>query len=236
VTFCATNTLIKETPQSLSSRPLFCKRWSCNTCAPRRRWQLFRDAKSGNPKTFLTLTCNPGYGLSKDHRAQMLVNAWRKLRKRLIESGRYPNLPFIAVFEQTKLGEPHLHILLRTKYISHAEISNHMDFELGAPVVWINKIQNSKRMAAYVSKYASKAPKAFIGCKRYWSSRDFIEVKSKSKPLREKNARFFILREDEDALKRWAEIERVQYTTVKGWTHYSSPTNKGLRRWLQTHQ
>lgn len=44
----------------------------------------------------------------------------------------------------------------------------------GAPIVYIERILNPMKIAAYVAKYIAKAPHAFGGCKRYWRSLDWI--------------------------------------------------------------
>jgi len=53
----------------------------------------------------------------------------------------------------------------------------------GSPVVWIRAIQSTKQAARYVSKYVSKGPGRFTGCKRYWRSQDYILEHLKDKPI-----------------------------------------------------
>lgn len=215
--FCTSHTIVLEKPQALAFRPLYCKRWSCDTCAPRRKLQLIRDCKSGRPTAFLTLTVNPAYGLSPSHRAQMLVLSWRKLRKRLLDGNKKMKVPFIAVFETTKAGEPHLHLLLRTDWIDQRVISAHQEFEMGAPVVWIKKVANQKHAANYVSKYAGKNPKSFVGCKRYYRSKDWPLEKREPLVLKKSTDRYHLLARFVEDVEVYAKFHRLKVRKAKGW-------------------
>lgn len=153
--------------------PLTCKRWSCEFCQPIRQNGLKRLARDGRPTTFLTLTCNPQEASSPAERARNLVDAWRKLRLRIKKRWNLSSLPFIAVFEATKAGEPHLHILLRTRYLPQKWVSDQMRQLTNAPIVDIRKVHSRQMAAAYVAKYIGKEPHQFDGTKRYWRSQDW---------------------------------------------------------------
>lgn len=84
-------------------------------------------------------------------------------------------LPFLIVFELTKKGEPHVHIALRAKWIDMFWLSREMEALTGAPIVDVDRINDLGRVAYYVSKYMSKAPERFEGCKRYWRSLDWLD-------------------------------------------------------------
>lgn len=170
---CTELTAIMSIGQDLKVWPLRCKRWSCDHCRPHRQIGLRRLARGGNPTTFLTLTVNPAYGPSPDWRASALVAAFRTLRRRIVKRYNLPKLEFLAVFEATKKGEPHLHVLMRSPYIPQDWISDQMRQLMAAPVVDIRWVGDQGRLAAYVSKYLGKAPHAFAGVKRYWRSQEF---------------------------------------------------------------
>lgn len=174
MTFCETQTLVKEEPRTRSLYPLACKRWTCPECAPKRKRALKADARAGHPNSFLTLTVNPAYFVSPAHRAQELVAAWRKLRRRIIAKHKLKKLPFLCVVERTAKGEPHLHVLLRAPFIPQAWISAQMQELMGAPIVDIRRVDNEGRAAAYISKYLAKDPTKFPGLKRYWRSQDWL--------------------------------------------------------------
>lgn len=110
----------------------------------------------------------------------------RKLRARHFpdgpaEDGAWPRqvtlpdgkLPFIAVMEQTKKGEPHIHAAARAQWIERLWLSREMATLINAPVVGIERPHSPENLAWYLTKYFSKAPHAWPGCKRYWRSQDY---------------------------------------------------------------
>lgn len=173
---CTELTLVKSGDGRLRAEPLWCKRWSCQFCRSKRRKRLIMEAKSGNPTSLLTLTVNPKTGFSPDDRARRLVVAWRELRRRIKKRYGLQSLPFMAVFEATKRGEPHLHILLRTVFISQKFISQQMADLINSPIVDIRKIDQARDVASYVAKYIGKNPHTFEGVKRYWRSLDYLPL------------------------------------------------------------
>jgi hypothetical protein len=78
------------------------------------------------------------------------------------------SLNYLCVFETTKAGTPHLHILTRGSYIAQRWLSSMMKKLADAPIVDVRRVRNKREAAAYVAKYISKAPQRFHGCKRYW--------------------------------------------------------------------
>lgn len=86
---------------------------------------------------------------------------------------REPKLPYLAVIEATKAGEPHLHILLRVEWIEWAWIVGVMQRLIGSTVHRIERIRSNKKTNAYVAKYVGKQREKFDGCKRYWRSQDY---------------------------------------------------------------
>jgi|tagenome__1003787_1003787.scaffolds.fasta_scaffold20982148_5 hypothetical protein len=87
-------------------------------------------------------------------------------------------LHYMAFAEETKKGEPHLHILLRMPFIPQKWLSLQMDELLKSPIVWIEQIKGVKGAIAYVTKYVTKAPAQFGRSKRYWMSRFYQINKS----------------------------------------------------------
>ena len=170
---CCEWTLVKSFSTHLTAEPLKCRRWSCDYCQPYRASDLRRQARDGKPDTFLTLTVNPMVGKDPDHRARTLVRAWRLIRLRAIRKYKYKSIPFIAVFEATKAGEPHLHILCRVPWIDQRWLSRQMAELMSAPICDIRRIKHVGQLANYVAKYVGKDPQAFKRCKRYWASHDY---------------------------------------------------------------
>ena len=171
---CSELTLVNEIPGEARVMPLLCRCWTCDNCRPMRKARLVAECLEGTPNTFITLTANPKTGNSPEHRARLLVRAWREVRRQTIRKYGYKKLPFMAVFEATKNGEPHLHILARSKWIDQKWLSNTMHFLMDSPIVDIRRIKDPNKMANYVAKYVGKDPHHFKGTKRYWRSLDYL--------------------------------------------------------------
>ena len=177
--YCEYNAILSQYEAGIKASPLKCGRWQCLDCRECRRKRLRAEAFRGKPNAFITLTVNPDVGESPTHRAQLLVDAWRKVRRRAKKHWGNKKIPFLAVFEETKKDEPHLHILARLKWIPQDWLSEQMQAEIGAPVVDIRRVNSGKKAAGYVSKYVGKNPEKFEGCKRYWRSLDWFLIPKK---------------------------------------------------------
>jgi len=170
MSLCNEWTLVKDLGLTRYAKPLPCRSWNCETCAEMRKGQLMAQAASGEPVRFLTLTVNPEVGEDPDDRMKMLAWAWRTCVKRLRRLYGPTAIEFLAIVEQTKAGEPHLHILLRSPYIPQKLISKCMEDLINAPIVDIRIIRSQREVIRYVAKYLTKAPHRFGTSKRYWSS------------------------------------------------------------------
>jgi hypothetical protein len=114
---------------------------------PSRRWSLVGPARPAGKQRWLDMVT-------------------RKTAQRA-----YERLHYMAFLERTKLGEPHLHILLRSPFIPQDWLAEQMGDLIGAPVCWIEEIKNSRAAVSYVTKYVTKEPAQFGTGKRYWVSR-----------------------------------------------------------------
>lgn len=167
---CGSWSLVAHTHGGTTAHTLWCRSWICSDCEPFRRAALKAFAQSGAPKTFLTLTVNPTLGVSPAGRAALLVDAFRILIRRARAKFSKSPIEYFAVFEATKSGEPHLHVLMRAPFIPQKWISSVMKELIGAPIVDIRFIDNVGRAAHYVAKYVGKRPGKFGTLKRYWHS------------------------------------------------------------------
>lgn len=172
--YCGDASLVNQDGRIGTAVPLYCRRWTCRECAPERKRQVKKLARAGKPTTFITLTAGPGAGSSPAQAARTLVRSWRRIRRELVERQGLAAPPFIAVFEATKKGRPHLHILARLPWLSQAWLSKRMASLARSPIVDIRKVHSQGQAAAYVAKYLAKDPTRFEGCKRYWRSLDWV--------------------------------------------------------------
>lgn len=170
---CTDLTFVKVVTNRIYAEPIRCRSWSCHYCNPRRKRQLIAKAASGRPDTFLTLTASPQTADTPLEAARILVTAWRKVRAEACRRYGYEMIPFIAVFEATKKGWPHLHVLIRCKWIDQAWLSERMMHHARAPIVDIRRVENQQAVARYLFKYIGKEPHKFGTCKRYWTSKTY---------------------------------------------------------------
>lgn len=173
MTLCREWTLVKQVENERHARPLKCRSWSCELCRPDRKAQLLALCASGSPTRFITLTINPKHGASPSDRLGVLSHAWKVIVKRLRRL--HPNTPieYLAVVEETKAGEPHLHILFRGPYIPQRLLSDAMMELAESPIVDIRRIKTQREVVTYVAKYVTKAPAQFDRAKRYWHSKGY---------------------------------------------------------------
>jgi len=211
VTLCTQWTLVKHLPEERHARPLYCRSWQCDVCQPRRRSQLMAKAASGEPTRFLTLTVNPNSGGSPYDRLRALSGAWNVVVKRLRRLFPTKEIQYLAIVEETKAGEPHLHILLRAPFIAQGTLSEWMRELIGAPIVDIRKIKNLREVIRYVAKYVTKAPAQFGTAKRYWCSSGYsIPAESEEEAHDPVGATWSIVREPLGfVISQWLE---------EGWT------------------
>lgn len=172
---CSEATIVNSRSNGGEAITLRCKCWHCQICRPENAKIVRAKARKGQPTTLLTLTVNPQVGDSPEARARMLVGAFKELRRLMLRHLGLKRIPFLAVFERTKRGEPHLHVLCRVGFVSQRWISEQMGRLIGAPIVDIRRIRGTKQAAAYVAKYLGKDPAAFPGCKRYWSTTNWLD-------------------------------------------------------------
>lgn len=127
----------------------------------------------GRPRLFITLTLPADHAADPDHAVKLLSRAWRLIRKRDARRRNGRPMPFIAVVERTKAGTPHLHILVRAKWLDQRWLSNCMAEIAEAPIVHVTRVWDAGRRAGYCAKYSTKATAKIGSNKRYWQSRDY---------------------------------------------------------------
>ncbi len=172
--FCSEFALVKHSFPDITVIPLKCRCWSCDECRPMRKARLMEEAKAGTPRLFITLTSKRRGGECPDRAARRLVDAWRTVRTEYLKKHGKDSLHFLAVFEATKLGWPHLHIVARARWVDQRWLSRRMGALIGSPIVDVREIGNISKRAAYITKYIGKNPHRFAGVKRYWRSLKYL--------------------------------------------------------------
>ena len=172
---CGEHTLVKNERDSVTLYPLPCKCWTCPECRSGRSARLVAEALAGQPDLFVTLTSRIRDDWTPDYAARRLAWAWRVIRREYIAEHGKGSLPFLAVFEATKRGWPHLHIVARCKWLEQKWLSKRMATLTDSPVVDVRRIKSVRKVAKYVAKYVGKNPERWAGTKRYWRSQDYLK-------------------------------------------------------------
>lgn len=180
--FCQEWAAVKREHPGITVVPLRCKCWHCDECRPLRTARLIAEAKSGQPNKFITLTSRRTPGGDPSLAAQAMVRAWRTIRAEYLKTRDPGALPFLAVFEETKAGWPHLHIVARCGWIAQRWLSKRMKELTDSPYVWIEAADSAAKVAYYITKYIGKNPHRFDGVKRYWRSLDYLLTPVESEP------------------------------------------------------
>lgn len=157
-------------------------------------------AKSGRPNRFVTLTRRRVDKLRPEEAAQQLVTGWRAIVQWERRHNAQTTFDFFAVFEETKLGWPHLHALCRSAWIDQAHASDHMATKYDSPIVHVEAINSPEHGAAYLASYIKEAPKKFGKLKRYWQTRGYCL--------------------DKEWINRPRRTWRVEQTDIDSWCRY----------------
>ena len=135
--------------------PVRCHSWDCPRCGPRKRAAYIKVLASGKPQRELTLTAPAEPNTDPREIAIRMKKAWSVLVKRIRTA--YGLFEYALVWELTKKGTPHAHILFRGSYISKRWLSQQW-VSLGfGPVVFIQSVKDSGLHSAHACKYLSKA-------------------------------------------------------------------------------
>lgn len=171
---CKSLSLVGYRPDGqVAALPLYCRRWQCPDCGKHQRRKLKKRLVAGQPTTFLTLTTNPNLHPDPEEafrQASVAINRLMKVLRRRYGATR---IQYALVWEQTKRGYPHAHILLRAPYLPQKLVSREWQRLSGANIVDIRRVGSESQAAAYVSKYLAKDPATPYGAKRYRTSRQY---------------------------------------------------------------
>ena len=138
-------------------------------------------------------------------------------------------LPYLAVFEATKNGAPHLHIIARVPWLGQNWLSIQMDEIMSSPICWIERVANDGRIAYYISKYVGKQSERFGNCKRYWSTLNWEKPNGdETAYCRDEGAIFSVERRHiDDVVDDWILYKFEPFfkrgTWYRGENHYHGP-------------
>jgi hypothetical protein len=177
---CTSQVSVNTQTHSGEAAAIRCKRWSCPSCAEANRKRVIAIAREGKPRALLTLTVSSEHYDTPDAAAEALKHGLRMLRLRLKRHTKLENFEFIAVFEKHKSGFPHLHLLIKGKYIPWQWLRAAWEAITGSIHVDIRKINSTGMAALYAAKYIGKDLSAFAHCKRWWRSHGYSEPKAES--------------------------------------------------------
>lgn len=130
-------------------------------------------AKKGRPTAMLTLTVSSKNYPAPEDAARDLKRGLVALRKRIARRWPGEKMPFLAVFEKHKSGWPHLHLLIRARFIPVNWLREVWTEITGSWNVNIRKIETVGQAAYYCAKYIGKDLASFASCKRWWRSHDY---------------------------------------------------------------
>lgn len=170
-----------ETPDgTVYAVPLRCRQWSCPLCARRLKKHLLRRLYKSTPNLFITLTTS--HLTAKEpfdayHRANagisLLIKRWRR---------KFPNDPveYFLVWEKTKAGWPHAHILLKAPKVSKHWLSQNWRELTGSYIVDVQAVSSQEHAARYLAKYLAKDPQVPPGQRRWRRSAKFFTADTES--------------------------------------------------------
>lgn len=170
-TWCATAQLEDG---SYVAVPLTCRQWDCSTCGPRLKRRLTRRLEYARPTLFITLTTSLRTKPTPDEAFHVANAAIAILFKRW--KRRFPDAPFeyFLVWERTKAGWPHAHILLKAPRVSKHWLSNQWRQLTGSYIIDLQPVSSNQHAARYLAKYLAKDPTPPPGFRRFRRSAGFF--------------------------------------------------------------
>lgn len=138
-----------------------CRRWRCPRCGPALRNRLVHLVAQQPPTALLTLTVDTKRYDNPHEAARRMAWAFSRLVRDLRRWSAPAPVEYLAVWERTKAGWPHLHVLVRGPFIPQRLISGWWNNLTGSPVVDIRPVHGARAGGRYVTKYLTKDPDPF---------------------------------------------------------------------------
>lgn len=170
---CGTWTLVGLAPDKRLVLPLACRRWTCPRCRRKHVRKLKQRLATAHVDSLITLTCavrayaTPYDGfLALNEAVALLV---KRLRRRYSKA----SIQYWLVWETTKKGWPHVHLLFRGPWVPKGWLSSVWRELAHSPIVDIRPVRNQQQVQDYLVKYLAKDPSVPSGFRRYRSSAAF---------------------------------------------------------------
>lgn len=154
---CGAGTLLKLNLKTavITVVPLLCKSWSCPKCGPKLVGHWRRKIAETPADRFITLTVDTNRFSSPEAALIQMKSSFAKLVRTLRSYGH--QFEYVAVWEFTKKGWPHVHVLQRGDYVPQSLISKKWSYYGIGKVVDIRKIQTPHGAAQELTKYLLKS-------------------------------------------------------------------------------
>jgi len=154
---CVTGSLVgaSASGSTLKVIPMFCHKWTCPRCSKRKASVWRSIAQRGKPERFITLTLKADENKDVIQYAKEGKKAFAKLVQKLRR--RYEVFEYMLVWELTKKGTPHIHMLQRGTWIPKQVLSDLWCSLTGSFIVDIKRIHRSNEVARYITKYMGKS-------------------------------------------------------------------------------
>ena len=179
---CSEACLVNHGLARVRAATLRCRCWSCDLCVAMRKARLVNDVANGLPSKLLTLTTRAVEGGDHVAEARRQGEALAVLIRRIRRRCAGHEVAYFAVREAHRSGWPHMHVALRSPYLPWAWLVEQWEGLTGSRGVDIRAIYQAGNAARYLAKYIGKAPHRFGTTKRYWSSRNWLDVVPEREP------------------------------------------------------
>ncbi len=175
--FCNEASLVNLGDGKWRAVTLRCRSWLCDMCSPLRKSGLIREIMDGCPTKLITLTTRRVEGGDPNIEARRQQVAFRLFVRFIRKTWPSEEFAYYAVREATKVGWPHIHLLIRSPYMDHRSLKAEWTRLTGSWGVHITKVPKGKSGANYMAKYLGKDCHRFDSLKRYWHSKNWFDVR-----------------------------------------------------------
>lgn len=193
---CGEWSLVQRSDAGLKAIPMRCHKWSCSDCGPRQKRRLLRCLQTTTVDALITLTCASSHFPDPATAFVYLSHQIPHLMKRLRRAYPLASIEYFCVWEETRAGWPHVHVLMRGPYIPQRLLSHHWSQLARSPIVDVRAVHQSQDAARYLSKYLTKQPAVPPGYRRFRTSRAFWQGDRPTRPPPNPSAPAWQLRRD----------------------------------------